>query len=339
MTSVRFPARTPRRRLGAASAGLVAVTTFGLLAGLTGTASAAATKVDLGEALDFGVMATAGITNQGETTVEDDIGSDDGSITGAEAGQADTIVLTGGGVNRGNDTGGAQGDLDAAYLAISAQGNGQVVGTADLGARQTEPLTPDVYSSGSSLNIDTPLVLDGQGSYDSVFIFRAGSALNTGTDSTITLLNGAQSCNVFWQVGSSADLLGATFAGNVLAAESISLGAAVTVDGRLLAGGAAVTLINDTITQSECRSGQVAVPPVVLPPVVTPPPVTPPPVTPPVTTPTVIAPPATTSPTTAPPTGSPTATAGPAGPADRTTYGQVRRVPVGSVDTGDGSTS
>jgi hypothetical protein len=305
----------------------VAVTTSVLLAGLTGTASAA-TAVDLGTALDFGVLATSGISNTGVTTVEGDIGADNGTITGAAPGDANTVVFTGGGVNRGNDTASAQGDFDAAFDAISAQGNGQVVGTADLGARQTEPLTPDVYSSPSSLNINTPLTLDGQGSYDSVFIFRAGSALNTDTGGTINLVNGAQACNIYWQVGSSADLLATTFVGNILSAQSISLGAGITVDGRLLAGGAAVTLINDTVYQSACRTGPVVVPPVVVPPVVVPPVGTPP-----------VGTPVTTPPSATPPTGTPTPVAGPDGTRDRTTYGQVGRVPVGSVDTGDGSTS
>jgi hypothetical protein len=322
----------------------VAITTFGLLAGLTGTASAAATKVDLGDALDFGVLATAGITNTGVTTVRGDIGSDNGSIIGAEAGLADTIVLTGGGVNRADDTGDAQADLDAASLAISAQGNGQVVGTPDLGARTT-PLTPDVYSSASTLNIDTPLVLDGQGSYDSVFIFRAGTALNTGTGGNITLVNGAQSCNIFWQVGSATNLLAQKFVGNVLGGtESISLGAGVTVDGRLLAPNAQVTLINDTITQSRCRTGPVTpsggggvLPPVVVPPVVAPPVDAPPAEGTP-----VVVPPAEGTPLVVPPVVAPRAgTPAPSGASPRSgaSYSQVGRVPVGSVDTGDGSTA
>jgi hypothetical protein len=312
-----------RRSAGAASASVVALTTFGMLAGLTGTASAA-TKVDLGAALEFGVLGTSGISNTGVTTVEDDIGADNGAITGADASGANSIVFIDGGVNRGNDTAAAQLAFDTAFNDITYQGNGQVVGTPDLGAFQTEPLTPDIYSSASTLNVNTPVTLDGQGSYDSVFIFRAGSALNVGTGGSINLINGAQSCNIFWQVQSAATLLAPAFAGNVLAMdESITLGAGVTVDGRLLAGGAAVTLINDTITQGECLTGPVV--PVVVPPVVVPPVVVPP----------VVVPPVDTPPTTTPPT-----TAGPnSTPHNRTTFGQVRRVPVGSVDTGDGSTS
>jgi hypothetical protein len=69
----------------------------------------------------------------------------------------------------------------------------------------------------------------------------------------VTLINGAQACNVFWQVGSSATLgSGSVFVGNILALASISVNSSVTVHGRALARNAAVTLINDTFTKPTC---------------------------------------------------------------------------------------
>jgi hypothetical protein len=71
----------------------------------------------------------------------------------------------------------------------------------------------------------------------------------------VTLINGAQSCNVFWQVGTSATLGAASvFRGTTMADQSISLGNAVTVDGRMLARVASVTLFNDTITRPQCAT-------------------------------------------------------------------------------------
>ncbi len=71
----------------------------------------------------------------------------------------------------------------------------------------------------------------------------------------MNFVNGAQPCNVFWKVGSSATLgSGSVFAGNILALESISLDDAVTVAGRLLARNGAVTLINDTVTRAPCAT-------------------------------------------------------------------------------------
>ena len=89
-----------------------------------------------------------------------------------------------------------------------------------------------------------------------MFIFQVASTLITATDSSVSLINGAQACNVFWQVGSSATLGTRTaFKGNIMALTSISVNDGVTVDGRLLARNGAVTLINDTITRSQCAAG------------------------------------------------------------------------------------
>ena len=89
-----------------------------------------------------------------------------------------------------------------------------------------------------------------------MFIFQIPSTLITATDSSVRLINGAQACNVFWQVGSSATLGTRTaFQGNILALTSISVNAGATVNGRLLARNGAVTLINNTVTRSRCAAG------------------------------------------------------------------------------------
>ena len=72
----------------------------------------------------------------------------------------------------------------------------------------------------------------------------------------VDLINGAQPCNVFWQVGSSATF-GTTsvFIGNVMALTSISLNNGVSLQGRALARNGSVTLINDTISAAHCAPG------------------------------------------------------------------------------------
>ncbi len=97
------------------------------------------------------------------------------------------------------------------------------------------------------------MTLDGAGNADSVFIFQTNSSLITASSSTVVLTNGAQECNVYWQVGSSATLgTGSTFRGTILALSSISLNDSVTVHGRALARNGAVTLINDTFVSPTC---------------------------------------------------------------------------------------
>ena len=81
------------------------------------------------------------------------------------------------------------------------------------------------------------------------------STLITASSSTVNLINGAQSCNIFWQVGSSATLgTSSTFRGTILALTSIQVTTGVTVFGRVLAQNASVTLDTDTITRTPCAA-------------------------------------------------------------------------------------
>ncbi|PZS24356.1 MAG: hypothetical protein DLM61_22405, partial [Pseudonocardiales bacterium] len=101
---------------------------------------------------------------------------------------------------------------------------------------------------------------------NAVFIFQApSSTLTTASGSRVNLINGAQACNVFWQIGSSATLGGSTggssFIGNILALTSITINNGVTVGGRALARNGAVTLDNDTITAAHCAPGTTGGPP------------------------------------------------------------------------------
>ena len=76
----------------------------------------------------------------------------------------------------------------------------------------------------------------------------------------MNLVNGAQSCNVFWQVGSSATLgTNSTLRGNILAFTSITVGAGLTVDGRALALNGAVTLDTDTIIRPTCADPELSI--------------------------------------------------------------------------------
>jgi hypothetical protein len=69
------------------------------------------------------------------------------------------------------------------------------------------------------------------------------------------LIHGASPCNVFWQVGSSATLDTTTaFQGNVMALTSISLNNGASVIGRVLARNGKISLINNVLDGSRCRT-------------------------------------------------------------------------------------
>jgi len=87
------------------------------------------------------------------------------------------------------------------------------------------------------------LTLDGLGNPESVFIFQMTSTLTTtfngGASGNVILENGANACNIYWQVGSSATLGGAAFSGDVFAYSSVTVNAS-SFTGRALAGGSAL---------------------------------------------------------------------------------------------------
>ncbi len=104
------------------------------------------------------------------------------------------------------------------------------------------------------------VTLDAQGDPNAVFIFRMGSTLTTASASDVNLINGAQACNVFWQVGSSATLgTGSSFRGNILALTSITVTTGVVISGRVLARNGAVTLDTNTITTADCAASQLSI--------------------------------------------------------------------------------
>ena len=125
--------------------------------------------------------------------------------------------------------------------------NGQDLSQASEPGHPVGTLPPGVYKTATSMAIASGnLTLDGGGDPQSVFIFQAGSTLTTVLNGTtggnIILTGGASACNIYWQIGSSATLGGATFYGNILALTAISLTSSTNFTGRALARNAAVTI-------------------------------------------------------------------------------------------------
>lgn len=231
----------------AAATSVIAVAVVGAMIAVVSTAAAAPSKVGLGTADSFGILAGSGITNTGPTTVTGDIGTfATTSITGLTS-------LTVSGTNHAGDgvTQDAKSDLTTAYTTAAGQGPATAV-SADLVGLT---LDPGVYNSASAIGLSGVLTLDAAGDPNAVWVFQAGSTLITASGSRVAMLNGAQACNVYWQVGSSATLgTNSTFRGTILALTSISLQTGATIDGRVLARNGAVTLDTNTITRSPCTT-------------------------------------------------------------------------------------
>lgn len=206
----------------------------------------AATAIGLGTADDFSVLAGSSVTNTGPTTMTRSLGVSPGTaITGFPPG------IVGGTTHSADATAAqAQTDTTTAYNTAASQTPATAV-AVELGGRTLEP---GVYRNGT-LGITGTLTLDAQGDPDAVFVFQADSTLITASGSRVNVINGAQACNVFWQVGSSATLGTSTqFVGTVLALTSITANNGATVQGRLLARNGAVTLDNNVITTAACAT-------------------------------------------------------------------------------------
>jgi Ice-binding-like len=205
-----------------------------------------ATSVGLGKAASFSVLGGSTITNTGQTTMFGDLGLAPGSsVTGAP------VVLGAEHVDDAVANEAKSALTTAATTAANEASNGSA--GEDLAGRA---FLPGVYTASSSLLLSSGSVtLNAQGDPNAVFIFQIGSTLTTGSNTSVSLINGAQACNVFWQVDSSATLgTGTHFVGTIMAADSITANTGATIHGRLLAQTAAVTLENNTITTSTCAS-------------------------------------------------------------------------------------
>jgi hypothetical protein len=213
----------------------------------TTSATACNATVPLGTACSFGVLGGSTVSstvNEG-TDVTGDIGVWPGSsITGFPPGvytgteyADDAVAQT------------AQGDLTTAYNYAAAAPGGAVL-PADIGG---ETLAPGVYKTTSaqpSLGITGNLTLSGSGTY----IFQIVSTLTTAAgNSQVILAGGAQSANVFWQVGSSATLgTNTIFQGIIMAQASVTLTTGATLDGSALARTGAVSMDENLVNVPPC---------------------------------------------------------------------------------------
>jgi type VI secretion system secreted protein VgrG len=228
------------------------------LAALLGDASAAVAQVapSLGAAQSFAVLAGSTVTNTGTSTIGGDVGVSPGSaIVGFPPG----VVVTGT-VHAADATAlAAQNSVVTAYNALLSETCTLDLSGQDLGGMT---LTPGVYCFSSTAGLTGTLTLNALGNPAAAFVFKVGSALTTAGASQVLLINGGSSCNVFWQIGSSATLGTTTaFFGNILALTSITLTTGASVTGRTLARNGATTLDTNFVSAVGCFVPVPALPP------------------------------------------------------------------------------
>jgi hypothetical protein len=219
--------------------------TLGLCAGFIANPSPVkrSSSVVMGVASSFGAIASTTLTSTGNTIISGSCGTCPGTaITGFPPG-----------VCTGTTSAGGTAACNAEAACLTAYNNAKgLVTTHALASSDLGGLTlgPGVYTfPSSSATLSTILTLNGATNPNGQFIFQISTTLGTSVNSSVILENGAQACNVYFQVGSSATIAGATkLQGNVLAYTSIGVSSAASNHGTLCALNGAVTLIDNALT-------------------------------------------------------------------------------------------
>jgi hypothetical protein len=149
-------------------------------------------------------------------------------------------------------------EAQTAYTTLQNIPPGITLASTELGNRV---LAPGVYTSSTFYDITAgPLTLDAKGDPNATWVFQMGSYLQVGTPTSpesVLLVNGAKASNVFWQVGGLPGAVinyggGGTMVGTIISSPGITVSspgvaAVTTIDGRVLALNASVTLVNTVI--------------------------------------------------------------------------------------------
>ena len=204
-------------------------------------------RVDLRTADPFSVLAYSTVTNASKPTVmSGGLGLHPlTSVTGepvvlGETHLADAVALQ------------AKNDLDTAYTDAAGRAFTPLA-SAELSGRR---LTTGVYRSPTMLLSAGQLELDAQGDPDAVFIFQVGSDFTMMAGTAVSLINGAQACNVYWQVGNIGTIgTDADFVGTLMAYAKVDALTDASIQGRLMSQTEAVNLQRNVITTSACAAG------------------------------------------------------------------------------------
>jgi len=195
---------------------------------------------DLGVAATFALFTADGAFNgDPATSIIGDIGTNVGAFTppGFHVGQvhlADPVSAQ------------AAADVAIAYGFLAGLTCGSVL-TTPLGNSQT--LLPNIYCIGTAAVLNADLILDGGGDPGAIFIFQINGALSTNPFSNIILINGANLCNVYWQINGALNVGGNTlFQGTVIAEGAINLAGGAIFNGRGLSTAGAISTSANSVT-------------------------------------------------------------------------------------------
>ena len=194
---------------------------------------------NLGTAANFALFSGVGaVGNTGISQITGNVGTNVGAITGF-GNVNGTMHLA--------DPATAQAaiDLQAAWLYLSTLPPTATIGPV-LGSGQTIFAGVDTIAAAGS--VVGALTFDAQGNPNAVFIIKTGGALTTAAGATVSLINGAVACNVFWVAEGAISMAASTTMRGTLIAHNgaIDMGAGGILEGRELSTVGAVSVYGTT---------------------------------------------------------------------------------------------
>ena len=219
----------------------------------------------LGTAQEFAVLgATPSVTNTGTTTIWGDVGISPAlSITGKSSMTVNGVsALSSTDIHEGDAAAlQAQSDALAAYNTLAGLPFALLndLTGLDLAGRT---LAPGVYHFDTTAGLSAAgiLTLDFSTDPDGDFVFQIGTALTTGSASSVNVIGGdstSELSGVYWLMGvtggagTGAATLGSSsvMVGNIIALDTVSFGSTASIlCGRAISLNAAVTMIGNTIS-------------------------------------------------------------------------------------------
>ena len=190
---------------------------------------------NVGTAADFILFSSHGaVTNTGMSQFTGNVGTNNGPVSGF--GNVNGVMH-----DQDDATATCAADLLVAYNQLKATTPtffpSRLLGNNDM-------LIAGVYEVGSSATLNGNLYLNAKGKTDAVFIFQIKGAFSTFAGSKIKLINGAQACNVFWQIEGLVSMASATYMRGTIIANNAAIITATndSLEGRLLSTTGAISV-------------------------------------------------------------------------------------------------
>jgi hypothetical protein len=190
----------------------------------------------LGSVANFTIFSSIGaISNTGVSSIEGNIGTNQGAITGFE-----TSLISGTSYIANTVTQQAALDLGAAYTEFSSMTPTITNHTATFGSGET--IFPGIYNISSAGSVAGTLTLDAQNNPSAKFILKFGGAFTSGANTTLFLANGTQANNIYWIIDGAFSLAAnAVMSGTIIANGAISIGVNNNLNCKLLSVSGAIS--------------------------------------------------------------------------------------------------